>query len=364
MRLCLMPFLFLIYLPFMFSQTAFINEFHYDDMGGDNGEFVEVVIDLQSCTPTPCDPADFEIFFYIGSNGGTYGASPTLDLAENSSTVNNRYGIYAKNAGGTTNDPGGIALIFDNNGPNEAVLDFISYEGSFTASNGPAVGQTSTDVGVAESDSTPNGHSLQRNNFPGGTWVAGVDSPGQLNAGQEALPVTLSYLTAEIKNDRVHIQWETTQEFNNDHFRVQRSRNGKDWTTFTEKIIGNGTTDVPQRYAFTDITPLGGINRYRLQQFDYDGTQYYHGPVHVNFQPIGKLSVLPNPAADWVQVVTPAGFVGDGQLRLVDPFGCFIREISMRSGNTEVDLSGLVPGTYLLEWTDGQAYYLSTIVVK
>jgi hypothetical protein len=69
------------------------------------------------------------------------------------------------------------------------VLEFLSYEGSFTAADGPAVGRTSLDIGAAESGSTLVGQSLQRT----GTGLVGSDfaftgpstaSPGAVNAGQ------------------------------------------------------------------------------------------------------------------------------------------------------------------------------------
>jgi hypothetical protein len=41
------------------------------------------------------------------------------------------------------------------------VIQFLSYEGSFTAVGGPADGITSTDIGVAEGSDTPVGDSLQ-----------------------------------------------------------------------------------------------------------------------------------------------------------------------------------------------------------
>jgi hypothetical protein len=42
--------------------------------------------------------------------------------------------------------PDGIALV----NPSGKVIQFLSYEGSFTATNGPALGMTSTDIGVSE----------------------------------------------------------------------------------------------------------------------------------------------------------------------------------------------------------------------
>src|SRR5690606_12630709 len=57
----------------------------------------------------------------------------------------------------------GIALV--NNG---IVVEFLSYEGVFTATNGPANGMQSIDIGVAETSTTPIGMSLQRIN---GVWM-------------------------------------------------------------------------------------------------------------------------------------------------------------------------------------------------
>jgi hypothetical protein len=39
-------------------------------------------------------------------------------------------------------------------------VQFLSYEGSFTATNGPASGMTSTDIGIAESSTAVVGNSL------------------------------------------------------------------------------------------------------------------------------------------------------------------------------------------------------------
>lgn len=53
--------------------------------------------------------------------------------------------------------PDGIALVNDLG----SVIQFLSYEGSFTATSGVAAGITSTDIGVAETSSTLAGYSLQ-----------------------------------------------------------------------------------------------------------------------------------------------------------------------------------------------------------
>ncbi|NQY38423.1 MAG: endonuclease I, partial [Alteromonadaceae bacterium] len=53
--------------------------------------------------------------------------------------------------------PDGFALIDDTG----SVVQFLSYEGTFTANGGAASGMTSTDIGVSEPSSTTKGYSLQ-----------------------------------------------------------------------------------------------------------------------------------------------------------------------------------------------------------
>jgi len=62
--------------------------------------------------------------------------------------------------------PDGVALV-DAEG---VVVEFLSYEGALTASNGPAAGSTSTDIGVSEAGTEPAGQSLSR------SYDAGTDA--------------------------------------------------------------------------------------------------------------------------------------------------------------------------------------------
>jgi predicted extracellular nuclease len=150
---------------------VWINEFHYDNSGADAGEFIEIA--AQAGT----NLAGYSLVLYNGSGGASY---QTIDL---SGTIPNQaggYGTLQFAAVGLQNGaPDGIALV----GPG-GVIEFISYEGTMTAGNGPAVGLTSTDVGVSE-PGTASGTSIGRTGGPGSAWVLfSDDSPGQLNIGQ------------------------------------------------------------------------------------------------------------------------------------------------------------------------------------
>lgn len=173
------------------STLPFINEIHYDNTGTDAGEGIE----LAGPAGTALDGWTLE--FYNGSSGAMYSSvalSGTIaDQADGFGTI-----FYA--ADGLQNGaPDGVALV-DGTG---AVLQFLSYEGAFTATAGTAAGLVSEDIGVFEATDTPLGWSLQLiglgNAYEDFDWAMPAASTyGQINTGQSfavvPLPATLPLL--------------------------------------------------------------------------------------------------------------------------------------------------------------------------
>ena len=159
--------------------NVFFNEIHYDNASGDVGEFIEIA------GPAGTDLTGWSIVLYNGSNGTVYN---TIALSGSIDDEGSGYGAIAVSfpPNGLQNGaPDGFALV-DNNG---TVIQFLSYEGSFTAVGGPADGMTSTDIGVAETGTTPIGESLQLvgsgTDSAAFTWQApAAESPGTINVGQ------------------------------------------------------------------------------------------------------------------------------------------------------------------------------------
>lgn len=134
------------------AGPIFINEFHYDNAGADSGEFVE----LAGIAGTPL--LGWSLVFYNGADGTPYYTRSLASLAaaipEHADTG---FGFVSLDKAGIQNGPDGIALIRDG-----VVEEFLSYEGVFEATFGPAAGMLSTDIGVQETSGTLSGASLQR----------------------------------------------------------------------------------------------------------------------------------------------------------------------------------------------------------
>lgn len=131
------------------SSTVFINEILYDITGTDAGEFIEVA------GPAGTDLTGWSIVLYNGSNGASY---DTDSLPTPIPSQQGSYGTVSVTYDGSLQNgaPDGVALV--NNG---TVVQFLCYEGTFAATNGPASGQTCTDIGVSQSGTNPAGTSLQ-----------------------------------------------------------------------------------------------------------------------------------------------------------------------------------------------------------
>ncbi|MEZ5009042.1 MAG: T9SS type A sorting domain-containing protein [Chitinophagales bacterium] len=105
--------------------------------------------------------------------------------------------------------------------------------------------------------------------FSGGTGASGAS-----DSLQSPLPVELISFVGWNDAEVNELEWITASEINNDLFVVERSI---DAISFTEigTVDGSGTTTEEQTYNFTDVSPIEGINYYRLKQIDFDGSFEY-----------------------------------------------------------------------------------------
>lgn len=163
------------------ATTVFINELHYDNAGGDVGEGVEIV------ASSGLDLSGFTLALYNGSNGSVY---RDVALAGTVADEGSGFGALFFDINSMQNGaPDGLALV-DAGG---TVIQFLSYEGAFVASEGAALGMTSSDIGVLEDGSNAAGTSLQLGGFGSAYedfgWISANSSYGSVNAGQVFAPV-------------------------------------------------------------------------------------------------------------------------------------------------------------------------------
>ena len=131
------------------DAPVFISEIHYDNDGTDAGEAIEVF------GPAGTNLASWSIVLYNGATGAVYDTDALGGLIPDEGDGYGTVFLSYPSNGIQNGGPDGVALV---NGT--TVMQFLSYEGTFTGVGGPANGVLSTDIGVSEPGSGPLGGSL------------------------------------------------------------------------------------------------------------------------------------------------------------------------------------------------------------
>jgi hypothetical protein len=110
------------------------------------------------------------------------------------------------------------------------------------------------------------------------------------------IPVTLLNFSAARHSGNVQLKWSTSQELNSDHFEIQHSADGRNFTAIGN-ISAKGNSNTISEYSFIHINPLPGLNYYRLKQVDKDGKFVLTYVRYVNFNnsDLQEIYVYPNP---------------------------------------------------------------------
>lgn len=128
---------------------------------------------------------------------------------------------------------------------------------------------------------------------------------GTINNSQTPLPIELLNFNAEPTDpNTVKLTWQTASETNNHFFTIERSKNGKDWSTIS-KVDGAGNSNSLLSYTLFDDHPYSGISYYRLKQTDFDARFSYSDVRSVNIDSFenSKIEIYPNPAEHQLVVI-------------------------------------------------------------
>ncbi len=171
------------------AQSVRISELHYDNTGTDTGEAIEIA------GPAGTDLAGWQVQLYNGLNGLVYNTRELNGVLPATCDARGVLVLSYPSNGIQNGSPDGIALV-DVGG---AVVEFLSYEGTFAAVDGAAAGLTATDIGVAQNGTEPVGASLALG--AGNAFFAtSVNSFGACNTDEPQPPAAVASITVTPAN--------------------------------------------------------------------------------------------------------------------------------------------------------------------
>lgn len=160
------------------------------------------------------------------------------------------------------------------------------------------------------------------------------------------LPLTLVSFTAQNINSKVHLQWSTASEFNNDYFSVQRSSDGVAIKDIL-KVAGAGTSQLSHHYAVIDDQPLAGKVLYRLKQTDFDGKTQYSNFISLTATLTDETKIFPNPFMASLRIsLSTLSQHNNCVLRLFNTLGQQLIKMPIVSVHTIIKTDQFVSGLY------------------
>lgn len=166
-------------------------------------------------------------------------------------------------------------------------------------------------------------------------------------------PVDFLYFKGKNIGKNNILQWATATELNNQGFEVQRSSDGKDYTTIAF-VPGAGASAQRHEYNFTDAGAPQQVSYYRLRQVDAGSQSRFSAVITVNnANSAVSLEYYPNPVRNSLLVQLQSPERGQVRVRLRGLDGKVLREQQLLKNqellNTKLDMQELNTGVYFME---------------
>jgi len=182
----------------------------------------------------------------------------------------------------------------------------------------------------------------------------------------------LQIFSASLNLDKtVTLQWTTTLESNLKEFVVERSSDNINFIEI-ETIPAVNQGRFTQNYSANDMSPLQGLSYYRLRMATNDGIIKYSSIVTVWISSLASPTVYPNPvSAISGSTTTLTAYVakGDEEIKYVNLYDVTGRPAiqitnSSKTGLTEIPVSSLSNGIYIVEIITSQSVYRTKLTVR
>jgi len=179
---------------------------------------------------------------------------------------------------------------------------------------------------------------------------------------QTVLPVNFISFNGKKTSKGTELTWKVGGEVNVKAYEVERSTNGN--SQFTK--IGSVPATGSDSYTFTDAAAHSGVVFYRVRNIDEDGKFKYTTVLSFNNGAASTVfKVVPTVVTSKTTVQHGASG-GNASITLSTADGRVVRNLRPAAGavQTDVDMSNLNAGLYILKWSNGNGAVETVKVVK
>lgn len=184
------------------------------------------------------------------------------------------------------------------------------------------------------------------------------------------LPVTLlSFNATRINNNKVLLNWKTTNELQNKGFEVERSLGNTNLFEYINFLPAQLNNSTEKKYTLSDNNNFEGPSYYRLKQIDLDD-KFVYSKIEVvkGYINAPAINLYPNPVKDKLTVTVSFIKNDVGKLLLFDATQKLLvtQNIIIKKGFNlyNIPVSFLTPGIYYIKITGKEGETLMNLFIK
>jgi predicted outer membrane repeat protein len=244
-------------------------------------------IALYAGTPTTVNNCIF-----WGNTTGTYGNQIAL---RSNSTITLNYSCYS-NGTGDIYFEGGCTFTATSTNITDNPLFVNAAGGDYRVlGTSPCVDAGNDTYNTQTYDIRGLGYTRKLDKTSGATGTIDMGA-FEYKVSDDPMPVELTSFTANTNGKSIELKWSTATEKNNYGFEIERKAIDN-WSKIGF-VEGNGTTNAPEEYSFTEKNISTGKYSYRLKQIDRDGKFTYSNSVEATVAEVKQFALeqnYPNP---------------------------------------------------------------------
>jgi hypothetical protein len=189
------------------------------------------------------------------------------------------------------------------------------------------------------------------------------------NYGNTILPVEFTSQTAACDQSGIRVSWSTATETQCSHYNVFRSSDGVNYE-FVSTVPGAGTSSVPHSYSVYDMNAQNGVNYYRIDQVDVNGTTKQAPLVAATCEIESVEPVLaPNPADESSVLIFPSGKETILNITILNSEGIRVetKQVTLSEGRNAIQFNwtDYPAGLYLIRTEhDGEQNEFKQIIIE
>lgn len=181
-----------------------------------------------------------------------------------------------------------------------------------------------------------------------------------------SLPLNFIGITAKRKDNYSIVEWKTGEEYNVDHFEVERkdSRN----STFFVLATVPAHNNITNNYQIEDRLPLDGTAFYRIRSVDRDGKFSYSKIASVSDKRDGSMALINNPALNTIFISVNGVPKGNYVYQLIDASGKIVQAGHMLiNGQSVIDIPVSIKATkgfYLVKVRNSLFEFSDKVIIQ